>query len=248
MSTYNDRFFEYVNSGAILSAKRILPLLTKELNIKSVLDVGCAQGAWLSIWKQLGVNDILGLDGDYVNKDKLLIKKDEFCSQDLTLPFTLNRKYDILQCLEVAEHLPEKSANTFVQTLTKHSDLILFSAAPKGQGGDNHINEQDYEYWRQIFAFNGYRVFDYIRPLVITDPKIEEWYKYNTFLYCSNSSFSTLPENIKRSAVAENESLTDISPITYKLRKKLIRLLPIQAMTWMAKIKEAHVVKRRSTA
>ena len=43
-------------------------------------------------------------------------------------------------------------ADTFVQNLVRHaSGAILFSAAPPGQGGEFHVNEQPYEYWRGKF-------------------------------------------------------------------------------------------------
>ncbi|MDP6884692.1 MAG: hypothetical protein QF830_11185, partial [Rhodospirillales bacterium] len=42
--------------------------------------------------------------------------------------------------LEVAEHLPPDAAETFVATLVAHGRLVLFSAAPPGQGGLNHVN------------------------------------------------------------------------------------------------------------
>ena len=35
---------------------------------------------------------------------------------------------------------------------TRHSDIVLFSAAPPGQGGHGHVNERSYEYWRGEFA------------------------------------------------------------------------------------------------
>ena len=77
-----------------------------------------------------------------------------------------------VQCLEVAEHLPLPSAAILVDSLVKHGDIVLFSAAPKGQGGDHHVNEQDYEFWRQQFARHGYVPFDFLRPLLLNDDQI----------------------------------------------------------------------------
>ena len=114
MPTYDNKFFKYVNSGAIDSAKEILPMLLKAIPIKSVLDVGCGQGAWLSVWKKLGVTDISGIDGGYVERNNLLIDQEDFNSYDLSNGFNLNRRFDLVQSLEVAEHLPESSAKGFV--------------------------------------------------------------------------------------------------------------------------------------
>jgi len=58
----------------------------------------------------------------------------------------------------------EKYADTFVNTLCRHADTILFSAAHVGQGGDGHINEQPIDYWIEKFKKNNqydlcYKIF-----------------------------------------------------------------------------------------
>lgn len=245
MSPYDTDFFNYVNSGAIKSAGRLLPLLLKALKIDSVLDVGCGQGAWLSVWKKLGVMDIIGLDGNYVDRNQLLIPEASFISCDLAEKFNLGRYFHLVQSLEVAEHLPEHSSTVFIDSLVKHGDLVLFSAAPKGQGGDNHVNEQNYDYWRAIFAKYGYVPFDYLRPLIKNQKTIEPWYRYNPILYVSSACIETLPEAILQSRVPDNEKIRDLSPLIYKIRKGFVGLLPVPTMTWTAKLKEYIVTKHR---
>ena len=128
----------------------------------------------------------IGIDGDYVNREHLLIPPDSFMPLNLVTEFDLGMHFDLVQSLEVAEHLPAKSASSFVKSVIKHSDLVLFSAAPKGQGGDHHINEQSYDYWRALFAEHGYIAIDYLRPIILHDKRIEPWYRYNMllFAYC----------------------------------------------------------------
>lgn len=246
MTTYDNNFFDYVNSGATNSAKEVLPVLLEVLNINSVLDVGCGQGAWLAVWQQLGVADITGLDGDYVNPEALLINNKQFIAHDLSKNFQLNRNFDIVQTLEVAEHLPESSARDFVNSLVNHGDLILFSAAPKGQGGDHHINEQDYDYWAKLFAEHKYQPIDFVRPQIKSRSNVEPWYRYNIFLFASPDAMNTLPSNITDKALPFGDKLPDVSPPLYKLRKKIIRLLPVAAMTLLAKLKERIVARQRA--
>ena len=136
---YNQRFFDYVSAGALRSAKGLLPLLA-DMEIKSVLDVGCGQGAWLSVWREFGVGDITGIDGNYVDVDRLKIPKEHFVVGDLRESFDLGRHFDLVQCLEVAEHLPAISARSLVASLTRHANLVLFSAAAKGQGNFGQIH------------------------------------------------------------------------------------------------------------
>lgn len=247
MVLYDSAFFSYVNTGAISSAEHILPLILNDLEITSVLDVGCGQGAWLSIWKKLGVNDICGIDGLYVDQESLLISKNSFIPYCLSDKFDLGRRFDLVQTLEVAEHLPKESAVGFIESIINHGDLILFSAATKGQGGDNHVNEQDYDYWRQLFAVHGYIVIDYFRLMIRDNKNIEPWYRYNLFLYVSSNRYDALPEKIKKCCVQDNVKLQDISPLHYKIRKRFVSFLPVWVMTKLAKIKEFFFTKIRTT-
>lgn len=247
MPSYDAAFFDYVNSGAVRSAERLLPLLTGELAIGSVLDVGCGQGAWLSVWQRLGA-EVMGIDGAYVDASRLLIPQSRFVPHDLRQPFDLGRRFDLVQSLEVAEHLPATHAADFVACLVRHGDLILFSAAPKGQGGDHHINEQSYDYWRRLFARHDYVALDYVRPLLLNDRSVEPWYRYNTLLYSSRTRLGTLPEAIRQRQVPAEHRIPDVSPALYQLRKAAVALLPVAAMTGIAKLKERVVAARRRKA
>lgn len=166
------------------SAKIVLPLVFDFIKADSVLDVGCGIGTWLYVAKNFGVRDVIGVDGDFVEKNLLEkhIKPNEFVSADIRFPFHINRKFDLAICLEVAEHLPPASASTLVDSLTKYSDVILFSAAIPGQGGQNHLNEQWPEYWAEKFRNHDYVFLDLIRPHIWNNEKVDFWYKQNIFL------------------------------------------------------------------
>jgi hypothetical protein len=61
--------------------------------------------------------------------------------------------------MEVAEHLPARTADRYVRLLTSLSSVIVFSAAPPGQGGrtgTDHINEQPPLYWITKFDRCGF--------------------------------------------------------------------------------------------
>jgi SAM-dependent methyltransferase len=240
---YNQRFFDYVNAGAMRSAKRLLPILA-DLEIKSVLDVGCGQGAWLSVWRDFGVSDIKGIDGDYVDVERLKIPRQHFIVGDLSQSFDLGRHFDLVQCLEVAEHLPKQSARPLVTSLTRHANLVLFSAATKGQGGENHINEQSYDYWRQLFAENGFVALDSVRPKILADKSIEPWYRYNTFLYVHQEKITEIPQSLGSGRVAPGETLQDLSPPAYRIRKAIIRLLPTSVVSAVSRFRIALLLNR----
>lgn len=244
MAQYDDIFFEYVNSGAIRSAKIVLPLLLNHLPVKSVLDVGCGQGAWLSAWHDLGVSEAVGIDGAYVNKTRLLCPKDAFVEHDLSKAFDLGRRFELVQSLEVAEHLPASSTSGFVESLVRHGDMVLFSAAPPGQGGDHHVNEQDYEYWRAYFARQDYVPFDFLRPAVKSHIEIEPWYRYNSILYVKRSEIEKIPPIVRESMIRDDQAIGDVSPLSYRLRKFLISMLPVSTMTSLAKLKERRIANQ----
>lgn len=163
----------------------IVPILSDLLEFKSVLDVGCGIGTWLSVFKETAGIEILGLDGDYV--DRQLLKKnislEYFRSQDLTASFSLGKKFDLALCLEVAEHLPPSSADNLVDSLCRHADQIVFSAAVPDQGGQNHLNEQWPSYWVEKFNKQGFEVYDLIRPLIWNNSSVDSWYRQNILVF-----------------------------------------------------------------
>ena len=164
---YDRRFMEYAAHSSPRSAQAITSLLYAMIIPKSVLDMGCALGTWLRCWSELGVVDIHGIDGSYVHQSCLEIPQSSFTSVDLNESFDLGRQFDLVQSLEVGEHIRNLGSDKFVQNITRHAErFILFSAAPPGQGGENHINEQEYEFWRERFAQHEFAVLDCVRPLI----------------------------------------------------------------------------------
>ena len=83
---YEESFFNYLDRSSSLSAKRFLDLVDIGISVKSVVDVGCGRGAWLAEWRSRGVEDILGVDGHYVDISTLLVPKQNFLHHDLTNP------------------------------------------------------------------------------------------------------------------------------------------------------------------
>ena len=174
-----------VQDHPLLDPQLLLPLVFERVRPRSVVDVGCGIGTFLQVCKDLGVSEVLGVDGDWVDRSLLFghISPDEFRVVDLTSGSPLELpKHDLAICLEVAEHLDESHAATLVQSLVAASDCVLFSAAIPGQGGQHHVNEQWPEYWAAQFAAHDYILADVIRPMVWAEPRISFWYRQNCFL------------------------------------------------------------------
>jgi len=183
MTTYNDSFFKEQKQRSRRAAELVLPELLSLITVKSVVDFGCGIGTWLSVFKTLGVDRIKGLDGFGGRTSQLQIDRDQFQEADLSKPIDLGQTYDLAMSLEVAEHLPFESSELFVETLCRHSDMILFSAAIPRQDGVGHINEQWQEFWAELFVDRGYVPCLGIRERIWSQDGIPSYYKQNMILY-----------------------------------------------------------------
>ncbi|MGC1307608.1 MAG: class I SAM-dependent methyltransferase [Phormidesmis sp.] len=168
------------------SALEIVPYIFDILPVKpeSVVDIGCGLAQWLKVFKDYGVQEILGVDGFHVPSDKIQIDLNEFIKCDLRyLSFSeIGKRFDLLLCLEVAEHLEPEYAERFVENLVLLSDHIVFSAAVPNQTGENHVNEQYAHYWVEIFARYNYCFLDPFREKLWAMDSVNWWYKQNMFL------------------------------------------------------------------
>lgn len=135
MQLYTEQFYIDQRKSSRRSANEIVPLVLELIQPKSVIDVGCGVGAWLSVFRECGIEDILGVDGNWVDKNMLEIPENRFLVFDLTTPVLMNRHFDLVVSLEVAEHLPSECAEIFIDSLTRLGPTILFSAAIPFQGG-----------------------------------------------------------------------------------------------------------------
>jgi SAM-dependent methyltransferase len=181
---YDEHYYSSEGLVASLeSARVVVPIVMSLLAPTSVVDVGCGLGAWLQAFRENGVERIVGVDGDYIDTSRLLIPMECFRAVDITRPFEIDGPFDLAACLEVAEHLPKSCARSLVQRLVTLAPYVLFSAAVPCQGGVHHVNEQWPEFWRGLFAENGFKALDLIRKLIWKNRGVAYWYRQNIFLY-----------------------------------------------------------------
>lgn len=182
-TSYTGAFFDEITPLAFASARVVVPFVHDLVRPRSVVDVGCGAGAWLAVWYEQGVEDGLGLDGDYVDTTRLHIPADEFRAVDLERPPSPDRRFDLAMSVEVAEHLAPAAADGFIALLTTLAPVVLFSAAIPGQGGVEHVNEQWPAYWAQRFAAQGFEPYDIVRPRVWGDPAVASFYAQNLLIF-----------------------------------------------------------------
>lgn len=177
------------------AASLVVPELIKLYAPKSVADVGCGLGTWLKIFQDSGVSDVTGFDGAHLDLSKIVIAKDRIVIKDLEKEISSDRQFDLVISLEVAEHISEKNAATFVKSLCNLGQTIVFSAAIPNQGGQNHLNEQWPEYWQQLFAKHGYTMHDSLRAKFWNEDRIDYWYRQNMVLVTGPGSRFYSAEN-----------------------------------------------------
>jgi tetratricopeptide (TPR) repeat protein len=235
MASYDQAFYKHQKEGSLKSAETVVPMIMQLLNPRTVVDIGCGVGTWLSVYRQHGVQSVLGVDGDYVDRRELLVSENEFLPRNLSEPLHLNQRYDLVQSLEVAEHLDGKHAEQFVATLTGLSDVVLFSAAVPFQLGTEHVNEQFIDYWARLFQKHDYHAIDCIRPAIWDVAEVEVCYRQNMLIFSSGNFIATHKQLKEAHEKTNPRMLSLIHPELYTPR--INRLLA----ALMAAAKQFHV-------
>lgn len=233
--SYDDAFFDWVDRSALRSASVMIPRIAAVISPRSVLDVGCGRGGWLRTWQAYGVARIFGVDGCYVDPSRLAIPAAAYQAVNLETGFALNERFDLVQCLEVGEHLRHEVASVLVESLVRHGDIALFSAAVPGQGGENHINEQEPEFWRQLFARHRFGMYDCIRPLLRDAKGIDPWYRYNSFIFAIDSAAERV--GIDPTRIPASQPIRSYGSMSWHLRTSILRRLPVEWITLMSRTK-----------
>ncbi|NNE51437.1 MAG: hypothetical protein HKN30_03445 [Sulfitobacter sp.] len=241
---YNNTFFDYIDEGARRSAQRLIGELGPWIEPASVLDLGSGRGVWLNEWQNFGAGEVLAVDGDYVDRTQLAVPKDCFLAADLTKPVETGRLFDLAQSLEVGEHLPTSASETLVDSLTRASDRVLFSAAVTGQGGEFHVNEQPLSFWQDLFATRGYTAFDCLRPRLKGAQEVEPWYRFNAILYVNEAGRRGLPAEVLACEVPAGQAVENGGDALWKLRRALVSHLPEGTVTRIAQTRAKIIAAR----
>jgi hypothetical protein len=170
-SFYNEDYFKEDHVGDIVVNNYVLYLLdyyTKLTgkNIKNVLEIGTGGGWFTKKFLDYEL-EVFGVEGAQCGYDSTLLKgvpESSMLKHDLREPLNLNKKFDVVCCTEVSEHIEMPFTGTLVKTLTDHSDFIWFSSSAPGllnmPPHYHHCNEQPDKFWINLFDFFNY---DYVK-------------------------------------------------------------------------------------
>lgn len=153
---YNARYFRHRRKHRPYA---VIPALTRCLVAEfgpftSALDLGAGAGYHSLALAELGIETWAVELSEHA--PVFLLDCVHALQHDLRQPLDLGRKFDLVLCVEVAEHLPESAADTLCDTIAHHCGrLVVFTAAPPGQGGAGHVNCQPPHYWRTKLEARG---------------------------------------------------------------------------------------------
>ena len=157
-----------------------------------------------------------------MNEQILQIPEERFLVLDLKKHFRIDRQFDLVLSLEVAEHLPPQCAQILVDSLTRLGPVIVFSAAIPYQGGTNHLNEQWPTYWARFFEDKKYIPVDCIRKRIWQNNKVGLWYAQNLIIFVREDDLATYPLLKREFKNMSALQLDVVHPIHYlKLIKKM---------------------------
>ncbi|MGN6255071.1 MAG: methyltransferase domain-containing protein [Solirubrobacterales bacterium] len=141
--------------------------IVRDLHPTSVLDAGCAMGFLVEELAKRGV-DAHGLDlSEYAISQVHESVRDRCKVQSLTVP--LERRYDLITCIEVVEHIAPAETDRVLNNLCASTDRLLLSTTPQDFGEPTHLNVQPPENWSAALARRSFyrdveRDFSYLSP------------------------------------------------------------------------------------
>jgi len=151
---YNQEFFD-MHLEWRADYHQLALALNHLLDFDHVADLGCGNGYMVDTLRRLGKSYLAvdyaeaasGYSDLYIYNCDLRNQLDFF------------RRFDLVTCLEVAEHIEEHYAYALIGNIVRHAlKWIVFSAADPGSGGVNHVNEQPRIYWETKFREYGIKM------------------------------------------------------------------------------------------
>jgi SAM-dependent methyltransferase len=182
---YNTEYYAKHDEGSRRSAAVIAEAIQTQFHPATVIDVGCGSGAMLLALRERGIIG-RGLEYSEAGIEFCRARDLDVVKFDLESGAEFEGTADVVVSTEVAEHLPERCADRYVDLLCRAAPAVVFTAAPPGQGGLDHINEQPNSYWITKFQDRGFSLRQEVTEAWRTSwakRGVERWYSENIMVF-----------------------------------------------------------------
>jgi SAM-dependent methyltransferase len=132
------------------------PWLLEHYKLKSVLDVGCAEGHCVQFFKDNGIISV-GLEGLKLNVDICKSKGLNVVHHDITSDVQFPSKiYDLVMCSDVAEHIAIEHIDKLINILLLGKNVAMVHGIEQHHNlGWHHVNNQSEAWWNERLKGHG---------------------------------------------------------------------------------------------
>jgi GT2 family glycosyltransferase/SAM-dependent methyltransferase len=231
---------------------QIAEKIQTDIQPKSVLDAGCAMGFLVEKLRERSI-EAYGIDVSEYAIRKVHPSVQGYCHvASVTEP--LPRKYDLIVCIEVLEHLPQAEGKRALENLCANANMLLFSSTPFDFKEPTHFNVQPPDYWAGLFIQHGFS-----RDVDFDASFITPW---AMFLTSEDQSRERLVRNFERKlwllqrensglrdlSLEVRNSLSDAENAVGELREKLADFDEIQEENRRLQASRSSLLEKHSTA
>lgn len=124
--------------------------IVQRIEPRRVMDAGCALGLLVEALRTRGV-EAYGVDLSSHAIAHLHDNVRPYCRHG-SIADDFDGRYDLIVCIEVAEHMPPADGEAAIANICRHSDDVLFSSSPVDHREPTHINVHPPEHWAELFA------------------------------------------------------------------------------------------------
>lgn len=129
---------------------RIADRIVSDIGPRTVLDVGCAWGLLVEALRARGV-EAYGTDVSSYAISKVAPEVAAYCRVS-SIAEPMDRRYDLIVCMEVVEHVAAAECDRGLQNLAHATDDLLFSSSPFDYREPTHVNVRPPAEWAEALA------------------------------------------------------------------------------------------------
>jgi SAM-dependent methyltransferase len=192
--TYNPLRMRLYHQFAVRDAPGVMGALEREFaDAHTYLDVGAGSGAFAAEAVRRG-HPTLACEHSWFGRRLARRQGVVAIPFDLELepPAATSEVVDLAYCFEVAEHVPPGLGDRLVSFLAAAAPTVVFTAAPPGQGGTGHVNEQPQGYWIERFERAGLDHdpvrSDRVSAALVQEGVQDEWLVKNVMVFAAPGS------------------------------------------------------------